>query len=166
MMESLFFWLFGGIAAVLGLLVIIFRNPIHSAMALIGNLFCVAALFALLDAHFLAAIQVLVYAGAIMVLFMFVIMLLNLKPDELNPVKQTATKIVGGVLLGWLTIKLIIVFSGSSMAGLPDVPPDYGTLESIGRMIFNQYLLPFEVASVLLLAAILGAVSIAKKRLW
>jgi len=166
MWESVFFWIFSVVAVALGVLVITFRNPVHSAMALIGNLFCVAALFALLDAHFLAAIQVLVYAEAIMVLFMFVIMLLNLKPDELGPARQNAAKITGGVLLGWIAIRLIMGFTGSGMEGAPEIDQSFGTLESTGRLIFNQYLLPFEVASVLLLAAILGAVSIAKKKLW
>jgi NADH-quinone oxidoreductase subunit J len=166
MAEAIFFWLFGGLAAILGLLVILFKNPVHSAVALIANLFCIAALFALLDAHFLAAIQVLVYAGAILVLFLFVIMLLNLKPAELGQARQTATKIGGALVLLWVAFKLVIEFVGTTGKGFPEVGKDYGTLETVGGLLFGQYLLPFEVASVLLLAAILGAVAIAKKRIW
>lgn len=166
MWEALFFWFFGGLAAVLGLLVIVLRNPVHSAVALVGNLFCVAALFALLDAHFLAAIQVLVYAGAILVLILFVIMLLNLRPEELGQAKQTATKIVGSVLLAWVGILLLTLVKGQGGSSMLDVPETYGTLESIGQLLFTSYLLPFEVASVVLLTAILGAVSIARKNIW
>ena len=89
MWESVFFWLFGGLAVFLGFLVISLRNPVHCAVALVCNMFSLAALFAVLDAHFLAALQVLVYAGAIMVLILFVIMLLNLKPEELENVPTT-----------------------------------------------------------------------------
>ena len=167
MAEALLFWGFGGLAAGLALLVIVMRNPIHCALALIGNLFCVAALFVLLDAHFLAAIHVLVYAGAIMVVFLFVIMLLNLKPDELGSPKQTATKIAGSILLCWVGFKLVVHFLGVRTGdGFTAVSENYGTIESIGRLLFGKYLLPFEVASILLLTAILGAVAIAKKRLW
>jgi NADH-quinone oxidoreductase subunit J len=165
MWEALFFWGFGGLAAVMAVLVITLKNPIHSAIALIGNMFCLAALFALLDAHFLAAIQVLVYAGAIMVLFMFVIMLLNLKAGELGRARRTLAKGLGLILLAWVAVRFLAEFKGEAQA-LPAVTGEYGTLESIGRLIFGPQILPFEVASVLLLAAILGAVAIAKKRLW
>ncbi len=164
--EAILFWFFGGLTCVLALLVIVMRNPVHSAMALIGNLFCIAALFAMLDAHFLAAIQVLVYAGAILVLFLFVIMLLNLKDHELGNARQTATKIAGAILLCWVAFKLIFRVMPSTTAGFPAVGDDYGTVETVGRFLFGPHLLPFEVASILLLAAILGSVAIAKKKLW
>ncbi|MBW1871941.1 MAG: NADH-quinone oxidoreductase subunit J [Deltaproteobacteria bacterium] len=167
MAEALLFWGFGGLAAGLAMLVIVMPNPIHCALALIGNIFCVAALFVLLDAHFLAAIQVLVYAGAIMVLFLFVIMLLNLKPDELGSPKQTATKIAGSILVCWVGFKLVVHFLDVRAGdGFIAVTENYGTIESIGRLLFGKYLLPFEVASILLLSSIIGAVAIAKKKLW
>ena len=161
--EATFFWMFGGLAAILGFLVILLRNPVHCAVALIGNLFCVAALFVLLDAHFLAAIQVLVYAGAILVLFLFVIMLLNLKPEELGKARQTATKVAGSVLILWVAFKLAIEYVGLGTAAFPPVPESYGTLESVGHLLFGQYLLPFEVVSVLLVAALIGAVTLVRK---
>jgi NADH-quinone oxidoreductase subunit J len=166
MWESLFFWLCAVAAVGLAFLVILLRNPVHSAVALVGNMFSLAALFALLDAHFLAALQVLVYAGAIMVLILFVIMLLNIRDDELGPPKQTATKAVGGVLVVWAVLILISVFGALTPPDPPAVSEGFGTITTIGRQIFSTYLLPFEVASILLLAAILGAVSIAKKRIW
>ena len=166
MWEAIFFWICAVVAVGLGFLVIALRNPVHSAVALVGNMFCLAALFALQSAHFLAALQVLVYAGAIMVLILFVIMLLNLRDDELGKPHKTATKVVGGCLVVWAVTLLVSVFSTVN-AGPPAVlDSDFGTIEIIGRMMFSTYLLPFEVASILLLAAILGAVSIAKKKIW
>ena len=166
MWEALFFWIFGGLAAVLAVLVVGLRNPIHGAMALIGNLFCVAALFVLLDAHFLAAIQVLVYAGAIMVLFVFVVMLLNLSDRELGEPRFTAGKVAGAGLIVFAALQILGHLANLGPSTMGEVPATYGTIESIGRLLFTRYLLPFEVASVLLLAAILGAVAIAKKKIW
>jgi len=166
MWETLFFWAFAIMAVGLGFLVILLRNPIYSAVALVGNMFSLAALFALLDAHFLAALQVLVYAGAIMVLILFVIMLLNISDEELGAPKRTATKAVGGVLVVWAALLLISIFGALVPGEAASIGDGFGTVTSIGRMIFSKYLLPFEVASILLLAAILGAVSIAKKKIW
>ncbi len=166
MWESVFFWCFGGLAVILAVMVITLKNPVHSAVALVCNMFSLAALFALLDAHFLAALQVLVYAGAIMVLILFVIMLLNLQPDELGRAKQTATKAVGGVLATWVVVLVISLVTTGKSGEMPAVPESFGTLETIGRLLFSRFLLSFEVASVLLLAAILGAVGIAKKKIW
>jgi NADH-quinone oxidoreductase subunit J len=168
MTEAVLFWGFGGAAVIMGLLVITFRNPVHSAMALIVNLLCVAALFAMLDAHFMAAMQVLVYAGAILVLFLFVIMLLNLKPDELEkPLKYLPVgKTLGVLLVGWVIIKLIAQFSGMGGGSFVEVSADYGTIETVGSLIFGRFLLPFEAISVVLLAAVLGSVAIAKRKLW
>ena len=167
MVEAELFWIFGGLAVALAFLVIVFPNPVNGAVALIGNLFCVAALFALLDAHFLAVIQVLLYAGAILVLFLFVIMLLNLGPDELGRARKTLAKGVALLLLlvvGFITLRALTSENIGASAFGP-VPADFGTLESVGRLVFGPYLLPFEVTSVLLLAAILGSVAIAKKTL-
>ena len=166
MWEALFFWAFGGLAALLAVGVIALPNPLHGAIALIGNLFCMAALFVLLDAHFLAAIQVLVYAGAILVLFLFVIMLLNLSPKELGKAKYTAAKVAGAGVLLFAAAQLIVHFLRIGPSAMGAAPQGFGTIESVGRLLFTRYLLPFEVASVLLLAAILGAVAIAKKKLW
>ncbi len=166
MIEAVFFWLFGGLALLLALAVIALPNPVHGAVALVGNLLCLAALFALLQAHFLAAVQVLLYAGAILVLFIFVVMLLNLKKEELGPPRQTAAKIAGVVTLGglgWIFLRGILALPSTAF---PPASSDYGTVEAVGRLIFGRHALGFEVASVLLLAAILGAVAVARRKLW
>ena len=167
MWETILFYGFGGLAVLLGLLVILFKNPVDSAVALIGNLFCVAALFALLDAHFLAVIQILLYAGAILVLFLFVIMLLNLKTEELGRARRTSAKWIGLVLLVWSALLIVgLLLPEETVSGFRAVDASYGSIETVGRLIFGRYLLPFEVTSVLLLAAIIGSVAIAKKKLW
>lgn len=164
--DTIFFFVFGGAAAILGVLVISLKNPVHSAVALVLNMFSIAALFALQDAHFLAALQVLVYAGAIMVLILFVIMLLNLKDEELGAPRITPTKMIGGVAAALAAFAMVTAVSAFKAKPPPEISPDFGTLESVGRLIFSTYLLPFETASVLLLSAILGAVGIAKKKIW
>jgi NADH-quinone oxidoreductase subunit J len=163
--DAVFFFIFGGAAAVLGLLVISLKNPVYSAVALAANMFSIAALFALQDAHFLAALQVLVYAGAIMVLILFVIMLLNLRDKELGAPRVTPAKIIGAASAVLAAAAIVTVLSALKTSAPSEVGEDFGTLTSIGRMIFSTYLLPFETVSVLLLAAILGAVGIAKKKI-
>lgn len=166
MAQAVLFWSFGGLAVLLALLVIVLPNPVHCAVALIGTLFCLAALFAMLQAHFLAAVQVLLYAGAILVLFLFVIMLLNLSRRELGRPRQTAAKIAGTLLLGWFGFHLAWRLATLPEQSFPPAGAGYGTLEQVGGLLFGPMVLPFEVASVLLVAAVLGAVAIAKRRLW
>ncbi|MBM4342475.1 MAG: NADH-quinone oxidoreductase subunit J [Deltaproteobacteria bacterium] len=146
------------------------RNPIHSALLLIAALFCLAGLYALLSAHLLTALQIIVYAGAIMVLFTFVIMLLNLSPNEILPAKLTLTKIVAGVLglfvFGKLLTALTIASAGAKAVDLADpVYANYGTIKTVGRMLYSTFMVPFELASVLLLVAAVAAVALAKKSL-
>jgi NADH-quinone oxidoreductase subunit J len=164
-MANVLFWIFA-VAAVLGSLgVALSRNPVRGALSLVGTLFSVAVLFVLLDAHLLAAVEILVYAGAVMVLFLFVIMLLNLREEELGPRRFTLVKFLGvgaAVYLAW--------FLGGPMAAPvqgppPQVGPDFGTVEGVGNLIFNQYVLPFELTSLLLLAAVVGAVMLAKRKI-
>ncbi len=164
--DTIFFFIFGGAAVVLGMLVIIFKNPVHSAVSLAAVMFCIAALFALQDAHFLAALQILVYAGAIMVLILFVIMLLNLRDDELGKPKITPAKVLGGAAAAVTAFLIVSLISAIKAPSASDVLEDFGTVTSVGRMIFTKHLLPFEIVSVLLLSAILGAVGIAKKKIW
>ncbi|MBI3072056.1 MAG: NADH-quinone oxidoreductase subunit J [Deltaproteobacteria bacterium] len=262
MAEQIFFWIFGALALGAGIFVVAARNPIHSAVALVFCFFCLAGVFVVLQAHFLAAIQVMVYAGAIMVLFIFVIMLLNLSDEELGKTKWTITKWLGmaaacvvGVVAVWATqprgddepaapggalrmvterlpsvvageemsIKLIAaggappytwsMVDASSMIGaggrmtpdgqlkvtavkkeskldgldsklalhvtvtdakgaravrvfsVPIVHPSFGTTAKVGGLLFEKYAYPFEIVSLLLLVAIVGAVVMAKKRI-
>jgi NADH-quinone oxidoreductase subunit J len=138
-------------------------NPLHGALFLVGNLFCVAVLYLMLRAEFLALAQVVVYAGAIMVLFIFAIMLLipgraELGPDPLGPQRLLALPFAG--LLG-LAVVLVL---GRAGAPIPAATPPI-RVETIGRLLFTDYLLPFEATSVLLLAALIGALVMAKRRI-
>jgi NADH-quinone oxidoreductase subunit J len=155
------------VAAALG--VVLNRNPIRSALSLVAALFLLAVTFVFLDAHLVAALQVIVYAGAIMVLFLFVIMLLNLQhePVEGRRPARWAASIAGGALFA------LAVFHAAS--GSPEnlpgpgmveaVPAGYGTTASVGTRLFTEYVLAFEVTGVLLFVGVIGAVVIAKRRL-
>jgi NADH-quinone oxidoreductase subunit J len=162
-MELIFFYLFAGLSVLAALLVISFRNTLSSAFSLVVALFGVACLFALLGAHFLAAMQVLVYAGAVMVLFVFVIMLLNLGREELLKVKMSFPAVIGILAGGYLAALLVLRLGYLSEPLGPTAPADYGTVKGVGRLLFTDYLVPFELTSILLLVAIVGAVVLAKK---
>ena len=166
-MEPLLFTGLALVAAVCGLLVIVQRHAVYSALFLILTMGALAGLYILLDAHFVWAVQVLVYAGAIMVLFLFVIMLLNLTTEEVPWAHRDLGRIVlalllAAVLLGEL---LLMLFSGSGTAAARPPSPGFGTTETVGRLLFTQFLLPFEITSVILLIAIVGAMVLAKKYL-
>ena len=166
------FWIFGVIAMGSALLCITRKNPIASALWLVVTLFALAALFVLLDAQFIAVLQVLVYAGAIMVLFLFVIMLLNLgRPgpsDIKGPLGLGVAVVLGAALLFLLqpltqtTLPSAITLPPGSVQALQQ---QQGIVGSVANPLFGAYLIPFEIASVLLLAAIVGAVVLAKRKL-
>lgn len=159
----IFFYVFAVLTVVSAVAVIAFRNPLSSAFALIVTLFGIACLFALLGAHFLAAMQILVYAGAIMVLFIFVIMLLDLGRGELMKIKMTFASAVG-ILFGAYLAFFLVMRLGFLSTPLGPAPTDgYGTVREVGRLLFTDYLVPFEAASVLLLVAIVGAVVLGKR---
>jgi NADH-quinone oxidoreductase subunit J len=164
-MQILFF-IFAAIALISGVLVVFQVHPLRSALYLIVNFFAVAGIFLLAHAEFIAAIQVIVYAGAIMVLFLFVIMLLNLREPEVPPKYPHIAQKLGGITLALFTALLLVY--GFSRAVLPPagkMTPGLGNTESIARGLFTDYLLPFEVTSILLLVAIVGAVILSKTRL-
>ena len=166
------FWIFGVIAMGSALLCITRKNPIASALWLVVTLFSIAALFVLLDAQFLAALQVLVYAGAIMVLFLFVIMLLNLGRPGPSDIKGPRGLGVA-VLLGAALLFLLQPLTRTTLPSAITLPPgsvpalqqQQGIVGSVANPLFGAYLIPFEIASVLLLAAIVGAVVLAKRKL-
>jgi len=164
-MEPILFAIFGAISVGGAIMVVTRRHPMTSALYLILTLFAVAALFALRQAHFLAVIQLLVYAGAIMVLFIFVIMLLNLQEQELAPRKRTFMHVISVALVLYALSQLIELLTRTPSRQLPEVGPAYGTTAEIGRLLFSDYLFAFEIVSVLILAAIVGAVVLAKRRL-
>lgn len=164
-MEYLFLAL-AGIALISGVLVVFQTHPLRSALWLIVNFFAVAGIYLLAQAEFIAAIQIIVYAGAIMVLFLFVIMLLNLRQPEEEAARPWLGQKLAGITLAALTA--FVLAYGFSKAQVPlakPAPIELGNTESIARLLFTDYLLPFEVTSVLLLVAIVGAVVLAKTRL-
>lgn len=146
------------------------RSPIHSAMSLIVSFFFLAGLYALLSAHLLTAIQIIVYAGAVMVLFTFVIMLLNQSESEIQEPKITAGKVFAGILalfvFGKLATAIMLASQGTVSVDLTQ--PGYagfGSVKEVGRMMYTSFLVPFELVSVLLLVAAVGAVVLAKRSL-
>jgi NADH-quinone oxidoreductase subunit J len=165
-MELVIFLILAIILVIAAILVIAQRNPVASALFLILALCTQALLYVLLRATFLAIIQIIVYAGAIMVLFLFVIMLLNLRGDEFGPEKKRTQRFFA-ILFGILLLIEIGVGLKLSLSGLPAKPellsPEYGSAFSIGKALFTDYLFPFEVTSILLLVAMVGAIVLAKK---
>jgi len=167
-----FFWIFGVIAMGSALLCITRKNPVASALWLVVTLFSIAALFVLLDAQFLAALQILVYAGAIMVLFLFVIMLLNLGRPGPSDIKGPLG-LGAAVLLGAALLLLLQPLTRTTLPSAITLPPgsvpalqqQQGIVGSVANPLFGAYLIPFEITSVLLLAAIVGAVVLAKRKL-
>jgi NADH-quinone oxidoreductase subunit J len=167
-----FFWIFGVIAMGSALLCITRKNPVASALWLVVTLFALAAMFVLLDAQFIAALQVLVYAGAIMVLFLFVIMLLNLGRPGPSDIKGPAGLAIAAVLAGLLLLQLRILGQAPppDAIQLPagtvaELQVRQGMVGAVENPLFEAYLIPFEIASLLLLAAIVGAVVLAKRKL-
>ena len=166
-LETVLFFIVSAFAIFSAIMMITRRNPITSAMYLILNFFTVSGLYLLLQAQFIAIIQVLVYMGAIMVLFLFVIMLLNLQ-DEKKLTEKFSYKKITAVLLsimlfGVLSFVIYFGFYGKYKAMSPKAV-QFGTAQTLGMELFTNYSFPFELASFLLLAAIVGAVVLAKKK--
>ncbi len=141
------------------------RNPVYAAMSLVAAFFLLAGLYLMLTAHLLAFLQVIVYAGAIMVLFLFVIMLLSLSDAELGVPRWTVMKWLGATGAAGLLVVIATAIRGAGQGVPRPVAADFGTVKAVGRLLFTQYLLPFEATSVLLLVAIVGAVVVAKQRI-
>ena len=162
-MEPILFIVFGAIAVGGAIMVVTRKHPMASALYLILTLFAVAALFVLRQAHFLAAIQVIVYAGAIVVLFIFVIMLINVPENRLPVERATTMRVLGVVAAGLLILESAVL---ARRFGMPKpAGGGEGTVEAVGRALFTDYLLAFEITSVLLLAAVIGAITLAKKKI-
>jgi len=164
-MEPIVFYILAAITVVTALLMVTRTSPISSAVWLIACFFAFAGLFVLLEAHFIAVIQVLLYAGAIMVLFVFVIMLLNLRPEELKTRAIRFQTVLGGIFVLYLVFLLPLSLFRSGKLLFPEVLPQFGYVQGIAEMIFTKYLVPFEVTSVLLLVAIVGSVIMGKRKL-
>ena len=162
-MELVSFVLIALIAVGSALGLILKRNPIHGALFLVINLGAVAALYLTLGAEFLAAAQVIVYAGAIMVLFIFAIMVLIPGKDETGPDPRRPWRLLALPIGGLLLVQVLVIVM-STRGPAPAGAPAPGGVEAIGRLLFTDYLFPFELTSVLLLAAMVGVLLLARRR--
>ena len=166
------FYLFGIIGIVSAIIFVTRKSPVAAALWLVNTMFSLAAIYIMLDAQFIGVIQVLVYAGAIMVVFLFVIMLLNLgHPSEIADIRNQRWRMIAG-LVGIAMLAEVFVLTRSNSVPALTVPRDAamnaviqsGAVGAVATPLFTTYLLPFEITSVLLLAAIVGAVMIGKQR--
>jgi NADH-quinone oxidoreductase subunit J len=160
-----FFFAYFSVASILaGVLTVSLRNPVHCGLALLTLLLHVAGLFVLLNAEFLFAVQIIVYAGAILVLYLFVLMLLNLKTEERYLHSRYALLLFAGVAVCGELLLLILrsPFSGSKGDAPTEVVLKTGASHAIGIKMFSDYLLPFEIVGIFLLGAIIGAIVLAK----
>ena len=168
-MELLIFYPIAGLCIALALGVIFNTSPVGSAMCLIAMMLGLSGIFVLLQAHFVAILQIIIYAGAIMVLFMFVIMLLNLKEaasaDWVTRGNNLFISVMTGVLAIGILYKIVDVIFMAELNSPTTLPDSFGTVATIGEALFTDFVLPFEVASLLLLAAMIGAVVLAKPKL-
>ncbi len=175
------FWVTAVVAVLSGLNVIFQRNPVYSALFLVANFFCLAVFYILLDAQFLAAVQIIVYAGAIMVLFLFVITLLSPGREETGADQLAAFRVPAMVLALVVVLLLSVTLASNAIRGpldpggiavngsCPDPTPAHqggglGCVSTIGDRLFSTFVFPFEVTSFLLLLAMLGAVILAKRK--
>ncbi len=187
-LAALFFWIFAGLTIGGSLFVITRRNLISAVMGMVGTFFALAGLYAMLYAHFLAAIQVLVYAGAIMVLFVFVVMILNRPEDEPWALQGLLGKGLAGLAIVYLLFRLSgvlwaikdqphaeiagprpppveAVVKGGAAEHPGKAPPRedaFGSTRSVGKVLFNEYLFPFEAVSLVLLVAVVGGIAVAR----
>ena len=169
---ELLWWVFAAVTVAGGLGMVLLKNPVGSLLSLVLAFFGLAAIYLLLGAHFVAAIQVILYAGAIMVLFLFTIMLLNLGHDYRGDLRSVGWIFVGGVLSGVLGWALARLFWTDGLAAVPGqgaaitaAVRDQGAVGAIAYPLFRDFLVPFELTSILLLAAIIGAVLLAKRKI-
>ena len=162
--ETLVFYAFAALAVIASLMVIAQRNPIYSVVLLIASFIGLAGLYVLLDAPFLAVIQIVIYAGAIMVLFLFVVMLLNVAaPEGRDPLRVIAGLgiVLGGVFTTGLGLAFACVTTSADDAALARTE---GTVEEVGKVLFADYVFAFEFVSVLLVAAMVGVIVLGVRR--
>jgi NADH-quinone oxidoreductase subunit J len=163
MILSLFYFL-SFFSILCALMVVLSKNPIHSVLYLILAFFGIAAHYVLLNAQFLAAVHVIVYAGAIMVLFLYVIMMLNLNAD-LEPHKSKWLKVAATVAGGLLMVVLVGALRSSADSMISSEGFQIGSIKNLGKVLYNDFMLPFEISSILFLVAMIGAVMLGKKEL-
>jgi len=182
-LSTILFFVFAAVALGAAIMMILHRNPVYSAIYLIVAFFALAGFYVLLNAPFVASVHIIVYAGAIMVLFLFVIMLLNLKHDPIRERGKIARRVFATLLVLILLAEIAVLIGGSILSpnsdgaiaaqqtivglanGSSDTTTVVGNTKAIGKELFTTYILPFEIASVLLLVGIIGAVILAKQKL-
>ena len=162
--TPILFWILSVMALFSALMVITSKNPMHSVIWLIIVFFAISGHYLLLNAQFLAIVNIIVYAGAIMVLFLYVLMLMDLK-KETEPKKNRWLKLAGAVAGGSLLLVLIAALKKADLANqfAETRTGDIGLIENLGKVLFNEYVVPFEISSILFLSAMVGAVVIGKK---
>lgn len=159
-------WLFGILslmAIMFALMTVLTRSPVNSVLYLVLTFFCIAGHYLLLNAQFLAVVHIVVYAGAIMVLFLFIIMLMDLNAES-EPRKHIVMRIIAIVVGGTLLFVMVGALKGAEQLGLTQVGhSEIGLVKNLGKVLFTEFLFPFEVASILLLSALVGAIMIGKR---
>lgn len=160
--TQILFWVLSVIAVFSAVMVITSKNPVFSVLWLIITFFTISGHYILLNAQFLAIVNIIVYAGAIMVLFLFVIMLMNLSKDT-EPQKNKWLKLAGAVAGGCLLVVLVAALRNTNDQMTQLASGDIGLIQNLGKVLFNEYVVPFEISSVLFLSAMVGAVVMGKK---
>jgi NADH-quinone oxidoreductase subunit J len=163
--TAILFWFLSALAIVGALMVVVSKNPVYSILYLIITFFAISGHYVLLNAQFLAIVNIIVYAGAIMVLFLFVVMLMNLNA-ETEPPQKKRYLFFAGVIAGCSLMLVLVAALKSSSTGSQLVQMkdgDVGLISNLGKVLFTEYVFPFEISSVLFLSAMIGAVVVSKK---
>lgn len=160
--SQILFWVLSAMSLISAMLVITSKNPVFSVLWLIVTFFTISGHYVLLNAQFLAVVNIIVYAGAIMVLFLFVIMLMNLS-KETEPQKSKWLKLVGAVAGGSMLLVLVAALRGTEDRMAQLGTGEIGLIQNLGHVLFTEYVVPFEIASILFLSAMVGAVVIGKR---
>lgn len=164
-MEQFLFFFIALVAVASAVYFVFAKNPLYAILSLIVTFFSIAALYVLLNAQFLGIVQIIVYAGAIMVLFLYVLMMLNLNAKDESK-KHNLLKFTGIISAGIIFVGMIGAYKGVAMTNATtEVDSQIGLTKNLGKLLFNEYVLPFELASILILAGIVGSVLIGKKDL-
>jgi NADH-quinone oxidoreductase subunit J len=167
LLVEVLFWVFASILAISALAMITVRNPVHSALLLVLCFFTSAAIWLLLEAEFLAVVLILVYVGAVMVLFLFVVMMLDINIEEVRA-RVTRYALVGAIVAGVVVFEIVSVVwtrSGADSHGaVTALPANYSNTAELGKLLYTEYVYPFELAAVLLLVAIVAAISLTMRK--
>lgn len=165
LMAQYIFLTLAAISVLSALSMVLSKNPVHSVLFLILTFFAIAGQYILLNAQFLAVVHIIVYAGAIMVLFLFVLMLLNLS-KEAEPQKSSVWKLSAAITAGMLLVTMVGALRGGIEVNIPATPnSQVGLVENLGKVLFTDFVVPFEIAGILFLAAMVGAVLVGKRDL-